>query len=375
VPAAAHLSGGWFPGARYVGRVIIRTSAGVPACPDGFTSGDWGLRVTAASRLSFTLIDLNGEGGRRNGMASMSLREPNFQATVSRAPAVSVECEVDVPHYGTELTGYVERLSRAWSADPVRVRVNRPLPQHHGFGSKTTTLLAVGKAYARLVGRPVTSAELARVAGRAGTSGASVNLIDRGGFLVDGGHANPPDFADDPQEYLVPSRFAARAGAPAPPVLVNLPFPPWPILVLVAEGVELSGERELDWFRETLPIPRAEARRTAHHVLLGLAPAVAEADYPAFCAALNELTYDNHYKQEQIAVQPEQVRELFAVAREAEEIDAICISVTGPMCYAFSRSPGAAAGWAAAMRERGLIRDHFWSAAQNHPAVFEGVPA
>lgn len=335
--------------------------------------GGWGVRATGSSRLSFTLIDLNGEGGRRNGMASLALCRPSFRGTVLPGEAVHLSERTQEIEYAQEIAALIEKLGEHWETPPAQIDVERALPAHNGFGSKTTTLLALGRAYATLVGRRCETAELAQVAGRAGTSGASVNLIERGGFLVDGGHANPEDFAEDPQRYLVPSRFAGSARKP--PVLVNLPFPPWPILILVGEGTELSGQAELDWFRETLPIPARAAQHTAHHILMHLAPAIAEADYRAFCTALNTLTYEHHYKQLQIEVQSEEIQRMFREAREERSIDAICISVTGPMCYAFSRRPREAERWALSLRERGMVREYFWSGAQNHPLVLEGVPA
>jgi beta-ribofuranosylaminobenzene 5'-phosphate synthase len=339
----------------------------------GFALGTWGIRVTAASRLSYTLIDLNGETGRRNGMASMAIRDPSFAAVVSAAEEQEIVTDDASRIHEDAIESFMAELRELVDGPPARVVVERGLPAHTGFGSKTTSLLALGKAYAAVCGRLVETEQLAKVARRGGTSGASVNLVDRGGFLVDGGHANPDDFDEDPQRYLIPSRFA---GAPArkPPVLVNLPFPPWPILVLVTAGLELHGKPELDWFRETLPIPAEEARRTAHFVLLNLAPAIAEADYPAFCRALNRLTYEMHYKREQIAIQPEPVRQMFAEAADRPEVDAIGISVTGPGCFAFSRWPAAAVEWAEGLVEAGVVRSYGFTTAQNHPATIEAVP-
>ena len=305
-------------------------------------------------------------------MASMSLRRPSFKALVRPAERLAI-AECRRPHVHSEaILELLGELAERWSAPPVEVSIEEALPAHTGFGSKTTTLLSLGRAYAELCGASYDAGEVARVARRAGTSGASVNLLDRGGFLVDGGHANPPDFGEDPQRYLVPSRFAGAARKP--PVLINMPFPPWPILVIVGNGTELSGDPELRWFRETLPIPAEEARRTAHHVLMHIAPAVAEGDYRAFCHALNTLTYEHHYKQEQIAVQSDEIKALFEEARELDPVDAIGLSVTGPMCFAFSRRPREATAWAEDLVARGLARAWWWSCAQNHPLVLEGVP-
>jgi beta-ribofuranosylaminobenzene 5'-phosphate synthase len=334
--------------------------------------GAWGVRVTAASRLSFTLIDLHGGTGRRNGMASLSLATPSFRASVVPADQMKLVLDSESAVYEADIHSFLGRLSSQLNWAPVEVRVDRGLPAHTGFGSKTTTLLALGKAWAALEGAEVSTAELARHAGRGGTSGASVNLIDQGGYLVDGGHANPSDFDEDPQKYLVPSRFARVASKPPP--LIQLPFPAWPILLMITEGTKLHGEPELAWFRETLPIPLAEAQRTAHHVLFHLSTAVAEADYPAFCRALNMLTYQHYYKQKQIEIQPEPVREMFRAAREHPAIDAICISVTGPMCYAMTRRPSEALRWCASLQEQGVLREFWFSGGNNRPCLLEAVP-
>lgn len=343
-----------------------RTVTGVP-----FGGGHWGVRVRAAARLSFTLIDLNGSTGRRNGMASMSLRDPAMTATLwPEPPGEHRVLGADTAHT-EQITDLLDVLRERWDGPAVSCTVDSALPAHNGFGSKTTTLLAIGRAYATLCGRSIGSGDLARLCGRAGTSGASVNLIDSGGFLIDGGHANPDDFAEDPHRYLLPSRFAGAARTPPP--LVRLPFPPWPMLVMIGRGVELHGKPELDWFRRTLPIPYDAACRTAHLLLMNMAPAVAEADYPAFCRALDRLTFETHYKQEQVATQSPEIRRLLAEGRERPEIDAIGMSVTGPMCFAFTRDPDAALRWVSGLRAEGVVLDHFFTTAQNHPAEVAAV--
>ncbi|MFR9770772.1 beta-ribofuranosylaminobenzene 5'-phosphate synthase family protein [Nocardia sp. SC052] len=329
------------------------------------------MRVRSAARLSFTLIDLNGQTGRRNGMASLSLREPAFVATLR--PAARIEVAGEDTGHTAEIIRLLDGLRERCDGPPVRCEIDAALPAHHGFGSKTTTLLSIGKAYAALCDATMPTEELARLCGRGGTSGASVNLIDRGGFLVDGGHANPPDFAEDPHRYLLPSRFAGAAVLKPPP-LVSLPFPPWPILVILAEGTELHGKPELDWFRRTLPIPFEEAAITAHLVLMNLAPAIAEGDYPAFCRALNRLTFETHYKQQQVRIQSDGIKRLLQEARQSRSVDAIGMSVTGPMCFAFTRTPASAVEWVSGLRDAGVVKDFYFTTAQNHAAVLAATP-
>lgn len=87
-------------------------------------------------------------------------------------------------------------------------------------------------------------------------------------------HAHRPERF---HRQALPSRFAVTTRKPPP--LVRLPFPAWPILVIVGKGLELHGKPELEWFRRTLPIPYEAVCRTSHLLLMNLAPAIAEADW------------------------------------------------------------------------------------------------
>lgn len=332
----------------------------------------WGIRVTAASRLSFTMIDMNGETGRRNGVASLALREPSFEAIIEPASNFALVTDAYSDSHRPAIESFLAKLANHLDEKPVKVTVRHGLPPNSGFGSKTTTLMALGKAYAALYERNVTSDEIARLAGRGGTSGASVNLIDCGGFLVDGGHKNPPDFQEDPQKHLVPSRFAQATKRP--PVLINLKFPPWPILIIMPAGVNTEGQTELNWFRQTVPIPADEARRTAHTVFMNLAPAIAEQDYDLFCRAVNRITFASYFKRKQIQSQGSQVQALVSDAAKQSYIDAFGMSSMGPMCFAFTRQPELATTWLQEKMLAGTVGSFWFTSAQNGPIVIEGIP-
>src|SRR5262249_21895742 len=159
---------------------------------------------------------------------SMALRSPGLEAIVLPAGADRVETDENGAAHLEAVTRLLGRLREMWDGPPARVVIRNGVPPHTGFGSGTMTALAVARASPQICGRRIDGVEIARAAGRAGTSGASPNLIERGGFLVDGGHLNPDDFAEDPRRYLVPTRYAG--GGKRPPVLISAPFPPWPIL-------------------------------------------------------------------------------------------------------------------------------------------------
>jgi beta-ribofuranosylaminobenzene 5'-phosphate synthase len=334
---------------------------------------EWGVRVRTGCRVSFTLIDLNGETGRRNGMASMALRSPSFEAAIFPSQVNEVRADHNGSNHQEAVIALLERLQEAWDGPAARVEIRKGLPAHTGFGSGTTSVVAIGRAYAQFAGKPADGAEIARLAGRAGTSGASPNLIERGGFLVDGGHLNPDDFDQDPRRYLVPTRYAG--GGRRPPVLISAPFPTWPILVIIPNGNQMHGEVEREFFYRTLPIPAEEARRTAHAVLMNLATSVLEANYRAFCRAVNFITYESYFKQRQIEMQSAEVKSLLEEARRGKEIDAIAMSSEGPMCYAFTERPRAAVEWLSELRENGVVRDFWFSGARNSSADIDWIPA
>jgi beta-ribofuranosylaminobenzene 5'-phosphate synthase len=321
--------------------------------------------VTSPCRLSFTLIDLTGASGRKNGMASMVVEDPSFVCTIATSDRMAVDPTPGLDEYRTLILEHLDRLQARLGGSPVRVRVDKPIPTHSGFGSKTNTLLSIGKGYAAVNGIETTTAILAEVAGRAGTSGGTVNLIDAGGFLVDGGHATPHDFAAAPNAYLVPSRYAGAGRRP--PVLISKPFPDWPLLMILPAGEHIHGQAELDFFRRTLPIPEAESQRTAHMVLMGLAPAVAEADYGAFCNALNAITFASHFKGKQIELQNDNLRYVVGHARD-NGVDAIGMSSMGPVCFSVTRDPERATAWLDGLVERGMVQRYWFTRAANHPA-------
>ncbi|HET6483233.1 MAG TPA: beta-ribofuranosylaminobenzene 5'-phosphate synthase family protein [Actinoplanes sp.] len=329
------------------------------------------VQVSGPARLSFTLINLDAMSLRRNGIAALAVQRPGL--TVRVRPSRDGEFRVlgAEPETSADLSAALATLEKLWDGPPVTVTLTRALPQHSGFGSKTVTLLAVGRAYAAVCGHEAALPALSEALGRGRTSGASTGLSEFGGFLVDGGHRNPADFADAPATYLRPSRFAQPVPVPKP--VVKLPFPPWSILVLLTNGRHLGGTEELAWFQRVTPIPEEEARRTAQLVFMGLAPAVAESDYDAFCDAVNEITFVSHFKREQIAFQGVAVEDVLAAGRAAPAIDAIALSVTGPACFAFTRTPDAARDWAESLKRRGLVRDFWFTNADNRGLTLDHV--
>ncbi len=323
------------------------------------------VTIESPCRLSFTLIDMTGASGRKNGMASMVLEDPSFACRVFPSEHHSVETEDERFEYHQLILDYLENLRDELGGAGVRVVIDRPIPTHSGFGSKTNTLLSIGKGFAAVYGLDATTDRLAEIAGRAGTSGGTVNLIDNGGFLVDGGHATPPGFNDNPNKYLLPSRYAG-AGL-RPPILISESFPDWPMLMILPNGRHIHGNSELEFFQSTLPIPEQQSHQTAHMVLMNLAPSVIEQDYGAFCNALNAITFKSYFKGRQIDLQNDHLKHVINRARD-NGIDAIGMSSMGPVCFSFTRVPERAVAWLDDLKERGIVQRYWFTRVANRPA-------
>jgi beta-RFAP synthase len=156
---------------------------------------------------------------------------------------------------------------------PCRITVAAAPREHTGLGTGTQLGLAVARAIAELEGRPTDLRDLCERSGRGRRSGIGAHGFELGGFLADGGKP-------DGDHCLAP--LVARLAAPEA----------WRwVIALPAADSGLSGRREEAAFAALAREAPAEASSSAEMarlLLLGLIPALAEADFAAFSAALRE---------------------------------------------------------------------------------------
>jgi beta-RFAP synthase len=151
------------------------------------------------------------------------------------------------------------------------LHVERALPEHAGLGSGTQLALAVARAVAEVHGVNAGTSELACVMGRGRRSGIGTWTFAGGGLVVEGGH---------------------RPSAPGvAPLLARIPFPPsWRCVVAVPNPARgISGDAEAAAFAGLPPPPEQDVERVSHLVLMGLLPALADADLASFGAALTAI--------------------------------------------------------------------------------------
>jgi beta-RFAP synthase len=224
------------------------------------------VEVVAPARLHLGFLDLHGGLGRRFGSIGLTVEEPCLHLRMRRSRALLVT--------GPD----PERARRALQAaaaalgvpSGVELAVDQAIPPHVGLGSGTQLGLAVATALARLNGRELDFPALAQAAGRGARSGIGIGAFERGGFLIDGGRG--------------------PADAPAP-VVARLPLPPGWRVLLILDGTRsgLHGPAESAAFQTLPPFPEELAGRICRLLLMRLLPALAEADFPPFAAALGEI--------------------------------------------------------------------------------------
>lgn len=224
------------------------------------------IEVVASARLHMGFFDLGRGSGRRFGSIGLSLDSPCTTLSLARAEADQAS--------GPEAERAVAALRTLRAALGLagghRLSIESAIPAHAGLGSGTQLALAVAAALRRLHGlEPAARADAYRL-GRGARSGIGIGLFEHGGLVVDGGRGA----ADSP-----------------PPLLARLPVPEdWRILLLLDRaGAGLSGASEATAFAALAPMSEAASAALCRLVLMGTLPALAEADLPAFGAAITRI--------------------------------------------------------------------------------------
>lgn len=281
-------------------------------------------KVSAPSRLHFGLIDLSGDHGRIDGGAGVALAHP--RVVVHAGPGTG---RLQLPQERHDLVrGLADQLKVDLTA--LDVEVVEQFPSHVGLGSHTQLALALGAALRLASGGSSDPREVARVAGRGGTSGIGVNVFDCGGLIIDGGHSFGPGLE---KEVCLPS---SASRAQVAPLLARYELPESWRFALVTPRTEpgAHGSREVELFEEAFPLDRADTGEVCRHVLMGLMPGAASGDLELVGRSLSALQRCG-FKRHEIELQPAAVRQLGEVMVEAGAAGAGLTSF-GPTVYALA---------------------------------------
>ncbi|RPJ53991.1 MAG: DUF98 domain-containing protein [Methanobacteriota archaeon] len=286
--------------------------------------------VDAPSRLHVALIDMSGSLGRVDGGIGITIDEPRTVIEVRRSN------RLEVRGCGEEMAERVRTAAKATLhhlglPEGAEIILHSMTGQHKGLGSGTSVALSVASALCRLNGQSLTTAELALVTGRGGTSGIGTAAFETGGFILDGGHSFGGNCA---KREFKPS--SASVGVLPPRVSARHPFPyDWQILLVTPRSLEgASRNQEVDIFKEHCPVPLSEVREICHEIVVRMLPGLMEHDLDLFGAAVNRIQHLG-FKRIEIERQSMIVPSLIQGLLEA---GAACAGMSsfGPTVYAIS---------------------------------------
>ena len=223
--------------------------------------------VEAPARLHFGVLDLRGALGRWFGGIGAAAPAPTLLLSACPAETLTVDGD-DAERAAAFARRFLEYHGLQGGA---AIRVERSLPPHSGLGSGTQLGLAVGRALAEILGVTTDAPALARAVGRGERSAIGTWTFAGGGLVLEGGRRQERDAVG--------------------PLLARLPFPStWRCIVAVPDSTPwMTGTAEATAFAQLPPPPGRDVERVAHLVLMGLLPALADADLVTFGGALSAI--------------------------------------------------------------------------------------
>lgn len=219
------------------------------------------VRVTTGSRLHFGLLNPSpAPMPRRFGGCGMMVATPSLRVRAEPAR-----------EWGAEGPMAARALAAARALpgpnSPCRITIEEAPPQHSGLGSGTQLALAVAAACRSLWGQPLDSANLAPLTGRGRRSAIGLHGFAHGGFLVEGGHL----------------------GDGVAPLIARHPFPDaWRVVLALPSSSPGPAGADEQRLMDAVASCERLTGTLARLLLLGILPALAQADLRAFGEALTE---------------------------------------------------------------------------------------
>jgi beta-ribofuranosylaminobenzene 5'-phosphate synthase len=283
--------------------------------------------VNAPARLHLGLFDLGHATRRSFGGVGFMIDEPRAVVEAIKSDNTRVYSDYLSLETTRGLQGRVEDLRRQLGTGPVAIFVRRGPPEHIGLGSKTCLTLACLTAASTIWDRQLSYEQLQRASGRGGASGIGVTGFFTGGFVIDAGHKG--------KRSLLPSARHHPTGVP--PAVVSIAAPGnWLVTLFMPSGKRVSGEAEVEFFRQATPIPRSEILEQMMLAYHELAPAVMENDIYAFGAAMAEFI-GLGFKAREISNQSPGVSKLIADLSRISPC--VGMSSMGPLVFTVSDGP------------------------------------
>jgi beta-ribofuranosylaminobenzene 5'-phosphate synthase len=287
------------------------------------------IKYEVPSRIAINLYDMNGELGRVDGGMGFSLNFPRLEFIAEKSDKIELE---NTQNIGKELADSVKDaltlMQEKYSFYGIKISFLKGIPVHSGFGSKTATLISTGHSFGNLYDNEIDPRDLGVLFNRGGTSGLGINLIDKGGFILEGGHCTKI------KQGFKPSS-AMKNMYPAP-VLAHYDMPDWNILICLPISNKTYGQKEISFFDRVCPVPSNDVAKIARVTLSQCLPGILENDIEQFSYGINAIQ-KSHWKSNEILNHGNLTQSIINYILEQGAIGA-GMSSLGPGIYAFGNN-------------------------------------
>lgn len=228
------------------------------------------VTITTGSRLHFGPLSVAAPAGGRFGGVGVMIDSPSLEITAKVADEDSFSGDAQSISRVKTLVQRIRESDIAGRFAPCQFSIRNSIPSHCGFGSGTQLGLAVAQALSILANEPDPPLEtLARRVGRGLRSAVGLHGYAYGGFLVDGGRADPTQLGTLVSRVELPEGWTF-------------------VLAMPRESIGLSGEAELSAFARQVPMEQTLTAELCRIVLMDWLPAAIKSDFDRFAAAMYE---------------------------------------------------------------------------------------
>ncbi len=288
------------------------------------------LKYIVPSRIAINLYDMNGALGRVDGGMGFSLEYPRLVFKISLSENFQIESKEKMSNeIKQDIEESVNKLKDLFGfKENINLIIEESIPEHSGFGSKTATLLSISHAYCKLYDKEISYIKLGEILRRGGTSGLGINLIDKGGFILEGGHSTKY------KKLFQPSSSVKKVTAA--PILARYECN-WNLLLIVPKTKRIFGEKERNFFDKICPIKEDDIEKLARITLSVSLPSVIEDNLGEFCKGIN-LIQERTWKKSEIKLYNNQISDLMSNIKSIDSSLGVGMSSIGPVIYIFGNN-------------------------------------
>ena len=312
--------------------------------------------VTTGYRIHINSIDMNGFSGRCCGGLGFALDSPRLKISVKHEGKDSF-----IGNYPDKLKNITEKIRSFYNIkDKFEVKVLEEILEHKGLGSETQLFFSLATAILKLSNIKKGTDEIGDDLNLSGVSGIGYGAFKYGNFIVDSGYVLGKTKKDFVSHSILLPKIIYHGNIPDN----------WKILLVIPKNVtSISSDEENQFFEIYTPVPIDEVKEISYYTLMGVIPAIEEANFNQFIKSLNIITKLGTKKAELMI--NKQITE--GILKKLNDYFGFgALSSLGPTCYTFIDTNNTTVDLASLKQEFNEC-EIFLSSVRNKPSSVEVI--